>query len=184
MGSSSRSRGQHGAVSNRRASGQLGRSVPRQSRKCRQTFTRCNSSREPMVAPHGLSMRLGCCANQEHLLVLAVQTLSREARQEESHHRGGTYPYSHWLSPAEEPEQLRRSWRKLLRSHPLRRSKALPGEAAATTRAQSNTRADRSCLIHRFSQLFSRENAGLRRDAVRSQVIDALEGARDKGDRQ
>ena len=121
MGSSSRSRGQHGAVSNRRASGQLGRSVPRQSRKCRQTFTRCNSSREPMVAPHGLSMRLGCRANQEHLLVLAVQTLSREARQEESHHRGGTYPYSHWLSPAEEPEQLRRSWRKLLRSHPLRR---------------------------------------------------------------
>ena|ERR1700687_4423785 len=43
-----------------------------------------------MVAPHGLSMRLGCRANQEHLLVLAVQTLSREARQEESHHRGGT----------------------------------------------------------------------------------------------
>ena len=28
------------------------------------------------------------------------------------------------------------------------------------------------------------EKAGLRRDAVRSQVIDALEGARDKGDRQ
>ena len=140
---------------------------------------------EPMVAPHGLSMRLGCRANQEHLLVLAVQTLSREARQEESHHRGGTYPYSHWLSPAEEPEQLRRSWRKLLRSHPLRRSKAVLGEAAATTRAQDGcSRADRSCLTHRFSQLFSRENAGLRRDAVRSQVIDALEGARDKGDRQ
>jgi hypothetical protein len=44
-----------------------------------------------MVAPHGLSMRLGCPANQEHLLVLAVQTLSREARQEESRHRRGTY---------------------------------------------------------------------------------------------
>jgi hypothetical protein len=28
------------------------------------------------------------------------------------------------------------------------------------------------------------ENAGLWRDAIRSQVIDALEGARDKGDRQ
>jgi len=28
------------------------------------------------------------------------------------------------------------------------------------------------------------EKAGLRRDAIRSQVIDALEGARDKGDRQ
>ena len=68
--------------------------------------SRYNSSREPLVAPHDLSVRLGCGANQEHLLVLAVQTLSREARQEESHHRGGTYPYSHWLSPAEEPEQL------------------------------------------------------------------------------
>ena len=44
-----------------------------------------------MVAPHGLSMRLGCRANQEHLLVLAVQTLSREARQEKSRHRRGTY---------------------------------------------------------------------------------------------
>jgi hypothetical protein len=55
------------------------------------TFARCNSSRESMVAPHGLSMRLGCRANQEHLLVLAVQTLSREARQEESRHRRGTY---------------------------------------------------------------------------------------------
>jgi len=28
------------------------------------------------------------------------------------------------------------------------------------------------------------EKAGLRRDAIRSQVIDALKGARDKGDRQ
>jgi hypothetical protein len=28
------------------------------------------------------------------------------------------------------------------------------------------------------------EKAGLRRDAIRSQVINALEGARDKGDRQ
>jgi hypothetical protein len=35
-----------------------------------------------MVVPHGLSMRLGCRANQEHLLGLAVQTLSSEARQE------------------------------------------------------------------------------------------------------
>ena len=77
---------------------------PRQSRKCRQTFARCNSSRKPMVASHGLSMRLGCSANQEHLLVLAVQTLSREARQEKSHHRGGTYPDRHWLSLAEEPD--------------------------------------------------------------------------------
>jgi transposase len=85
---------------------------------------------------------MGCRANQEHLLVLSVQALSREARQEKSHHRGGTYPHSHWLSLAEEPEQLRRSWRKLLRSHPLRRSKAVPGEAAPTTRAQGNSRAD------------------------------------------
>ena len=122
--------------------------------------------RKPMVAPHGLSMRLGCRANQEHLLVLAVQTLSREARQEEGDHRGGTYPYRHWLSPAEEPEQLRGSWRKLLRSHPLRRSKAVLGEAAPTARAQGNSRADRSCLTYRFPQLFSREKAGLRRDAV------------------
>ena len=29
-----------------------------------------------MVVPHGLSMRLGCRAHQEHLLVLAVQTLA------------------------------------------------------------------------------------------------------------
>jgi hypothetical protein len=35
-GPSRRGRGQHGAVSNRRAVGQLGRVVPRQSRKCRQ----------------------------------------------------------------------------------------------------------------------------------------------------
>jgi len=54
-----------------------------------------------VVAAHGLSMRLGNRANQEHLLVLAVQTLSREARQEKSHHRGGTSPHSHWLSLAE-----------------------------------------------------------------------------------
>ena len=130
---------------------------PGDYRKCRQTFARYNSSREPMVAPHGLSMRLGCRANQEHLLVLAVQTLSREARQEESHHRGGTYPHSHWLSLAEEQEQLRGSWRKLLRSHPLRRSQAVFGEAAPTTRAQGNSRANGSCLTHRFPQLFSRE---------------------------
>jgi hypothetical protein len=154
--------------------------VPRQSRKCRQTFARYNSSREPMVAPHGVSMRLGCRANQEHLLALAVQTLSREARQEKSHHRGGPYPHSHWLSLAEEPEQLRGSWRKLLRSHPLRRSQAVFGEAAPTTRAQGNSRADGSCLTHRFPQLFSRENAGLRRDAIRSQVIDALEAQKIK----
>src|SRR5689334_25064124 len=116
--------------------------MPRQSRKRRQAFARCNSPREPMVVPHGLSMRLGCRANQEHLLVLAVQTLSSEARQQKSHHRGGTYPHSHWLSLAEEPQQLRRSWRQLLRSHPLRWSKAVLGEAAATTRAQDKSRAD------------------------------------------
>jgi hypothetical protein len=46
-------------------------------------------------------MRLGCRANQEHLLVLPVQTLSGQARQEKSHHPGGTYPHSHWLSLAE-----------------------------------------------------------------------------------
>ena len=34
-----------------------------------------------MVASHGLSMRMGCRANQEHLLVLSVQALSREARK-------------------------------------------------------------------------------------------------------
>src|SRR5215469_685590 len=149
--------------------------MPRQSRKRRQASARYNSSREPMVVPHGLSVRLGGHANQEHLLVLAVQTLSGEARQEKSHHRGGTYPHRHWLSLAEKPEQLRGSWRKLLRSHPLRRSQAVLGEAAPTTRAQGNSRADGSCLTHRFPQLFSREKAGLRRDAVRSQVIDVLE---------
>ena len=42
-----------------------------------------------MVVPHGLSVRLGCRAHQEHLLVLAVQTLSGKTRQEKSHHRGG-----------------------------------------------------------------------------------------------
>ena len=39
-------------------------------------------------------MRLGCRANQEHLLVLPVQTLSGQARREKSHHRCGTYPHS------------------------------------------------------------------------------------------
>src|ERR1700758_142821 len=149
--------------------------MPRQSRKRRQAFARYNSSREPMVVPHGLSVCLGCRANQEHLLILAVQTLSGKTRQEKSHHRGGAYHHCHWLSLAKEPKQLRGSWRKLLRSHPLRRSQAIPGEAAPTTRAQGNSRADGSCLTHRFPQLFSREKAGLRRDAVRSQVIDVLE---------
>jgi len=40
-----------------------------------------------MVVPHGLSVRLGCRAHQEHLLDLAVQTLSGKTRQEKSHHR-------------------------------------------------------------------------------------------------
>src|ERR1700730_9306731 len=120
--------------------------MPRQSRERRQAFARYNSSREPMVVPHGLSVRLGCRANQEHLLVLAVQTLSGKTRQEKSHHRGGAYPHRHWLSLAEEPEQLPGSWRKLLRSYPLRRSQAVFGEAAPTTRAQGNSRADGSCL--------------------------------------
>src|SRR6202171_5044179 len=127
--------------------------MPRQSRERRQAFARYNSSREPMVVPHGLSVRLGCRAHQEHLLVLAVQTLSGKTRQEKSHHRGGAYPHRHWLSLAEEPEQLRGSWRKLLRSHPLRRSQAVFGEAAPTTRAQGNSRADGSCLTHRFPQV-------------------------------
>src|SRR5438105_3013147 len=131
--------------------------MPRQSRKRRQAFARYNSSRQPLVVPHGLSVRLGCRAHQEHLLVLAVQTLSGKTRQEKSHHRGGAYHHRHWLSLAEEPEQLRGSWRKLLRSHPLRRSQAVLGEAAPTTRAQGNSRADGSCLTHRFPQLFSRE---------------------------
>jgi len=87
-------------------SGQLGRAMPGQSRKCRQTFARYNSARESLVTPHGLSMRLGCRPHQEHLLVVAVQTLSCEARQEKSHHRGGTYPHSHRLSLTEKPEQL------------------------------------------------------------------------------
>src|ERR1700739_350650 len=90
--------------------------MPRQSRERRQAFARYNSSREPMVVPHGLSVCLGCRANQEHLLVLAVQTLSGKTRQEKSHHRGGAYHHRHWLSLAEEAEQLRGSWRKLLRS--------------------------------------------------------------------
>ena len=129
----------------------------------------------PWLCRMGLSVRLGCRANQEHLLVLAVQTLSGKTRPEKSHHRGGAYPHRYWLSLAEESEQLRGSWRKLLRSHPLRRSQAVFGEAAPTTRAQGNPRADGSCLTHRFPQLFSREKAGLRRDAVGSQVIDVLE---------
>jgi transposase len=54
--------------------------VSRQSRKCGQAFARYNSSREPMVVPHGLSVRLGCGAHQEHLLVLAVQTFSGKTR--------------------------------------------------------------------------------------------------------
>src|SRR5215468_2664733 len=103
------------------------------------------------------SLHLGCRANQEHLLILAVQTLSGAARQEKSHHRGGTYPHSHWLSLAKEPTQLQGSWRKLLRSHPLRRSQAVSREAAPTARAQGNSRAHGSCLSHRFPQLFSRE---------------------------
>src|SRR5713101_6384925 len=131
--------------------------MPGQSRERRQAFARYNSSREPLVVPHGLSVRLGCRAHQEHLLVLAVQTLSGKTRQEKSHHRGGAYHHRHWLSLAEEPEQLRGSWRKLLRSHPLRRSQAVLGEAAPTTRAQGNSRTDASCLTHPFPQLFSRE---------------------------
>src|SRR6476660_2678528 len=149
--------------------------MPRQSRERRQAFAGYNPSREPMVVPHGLSVRLGGRAHQEHLLVLPVQTLSGKTRQEKSHHRGSAHHHCHWLSLAEEPEQLRGPWRKLLRSHPLRRSQAVLGEAAPTTRAQGNSRADGSCLTHRFPQLFSREKAGLRTGCdVRSQVIDVL----------
>jgi transposase len=68
-----------------------------------------------------------------------IKNLSREARQEESRHRRGTYPHSQWLSLAEEPKQLRRSWRKLLRSHPLRRSQAVFGEAAPARLATCGT---------------------------------------------
>src|SRR5437588_8467328 len=135
--------------------------MPRPSRERRQAFARYNSSREPMVVSHGLSVRLGCRANQEHLLVLAVQTLSGKTRQEKSHHRGGAYHHRHWLSLAEEPEQLRGSWRKLLRSHPLRRSQAVLGEAAPTTRAQGNSRADGSCLTHRFPQFSRSQHSGV-----------------------
>ena len=60
----------------------------------------------------GLSVCLGCRANQEHLLILAVQTLSGKTRQEKSHHRGGAYHHCHRLSLAEEPAQLRGSWRE------------------------------------------------------------------------
>jgi transposase len=88
---------------------------------------------------------------------------------------------------AEEPEQLRGSWRKLLRSHPLRRSQAVLGEAAPTTRAQGNSRADGSYLTHRFPQLFSREKAGLRRGCCtlpsyrRAQGTDKKETGNEKG---
>src|SRR5438445_13871027 len=109
--------------------------MPGQSRERRQTFARYNSSREPLVVPHGLSVRLGCRANQAHILVLAVQTLSGKTRQEKSHHRGGAYYHRHWLSLAEEPEQLPGSWRKLPISHPDRRSHPVLGEASTTTRA-------------------------------------------------
>src|SRR5260370_31134049 len=148
--------------------------MPGQSRERRQAFARYNSSREPLVVPHGLSVRLGCRAHQEYLLVLAVQALGGKTRQEKIHDGGGAYHHRHWLSLAEEPEQLRGSWRKLFRSPPLRGSQAVLGEAAPPTRAPGNSRADGSCLTHGFPQLFSREKAGLRRDAVRSQVLTCL----------
>src|SRR5262249_1136262 len=90
-----------------------------------------------------------------------------------SHHRGGAYHRRHWLSLAKEPKQLRGSWRKLLRSHPLRRSQAIPGEAAPTTRAQGNSGTDGSCLSHRFPQLFSREKVaeGWREHLCRRMVV-------------
>jgi hypothetical protein len=40
------------------------------------------------------------------------------------------------------------TWRKLLRSHSLRRSKAVLGEAARTTRPQGNARAACNCVTH------------------------------------
>src|ERR1700747_1312683 len=88
--------------------------MPRQSRERRQALARYNSSREPMVVRHGFSVCLGCRANQEHLLILAVQTLSGKTRQEKSHHRGGAYHHCHRLSLAEEPAYIRCSWRKSL----------------------------------------------------------------------
>jgi len=69
----------------------------------------------------------------EHLASLAL-----------SHYRRGAYSHRYCLSLTEEPEQLRRSWRKLLRSHPLRRSKAVLSQAAPTTRAQGNSSLDYS----------------------------------------
>jgi transposase len=60
----------------------------------------------PWLCRMACQCALGCRANQEHLLILAVQTLSGKTRQEKSHHRGGAYHHSHWLSLAEKPEQL------------------------------------------------------------------------------
>src|SRR5215469_3213710 len=128
-------------------------------------------SNEDLDQPHVMSMCLGGCADQEHVLILTVQTLSSEAGQEESHYRRGTYPYRYCLSLTKEQEQLRRPRRNILRSHPLRRSQAIPGEAAPTTRAQSNSRADGSCLSHRFPQLFSREKAGLQAFTLKFQFL-------------
>src|SRR6516225_6447445 len=99
-------------------------------------------------------MCMGCRPNQEHLLVLPVQTLSREARPEKSHHCGGTYPHRHWLLPAEKAEQLQRAWRKLFRPSPLRRVKALLGQTAPATRPQGNSGADGSCLTLFFPHGF------------------------------
>src|ERR1700722_1902986 len=59
-----------------------------------------------------MSMCLGCSANQEHLPVGAIPASGVPTGQQEGDHRSGTQPCNHWLLPAKEPAQLRRSrWR-------------------------------------------------------------------------
>src|ERR1700726_369855 len=116
-----------------------------------------------------MSMCLGCSTNQEHLLVGAIPTIGGQTWEQEGHHCGSTQPCDHWLLPAKEPAQLRRSRRRLFRSHRFCRSEAILDQTTRETRAQGDSRADPSHLTNCFPSMFSREKAGLQRDAIRSQ---------------
>src|SRR6267143_6130376 len=100
-----------------------------------------------------MSLCLGCSANQEHLLVGAIPASGGQAWQQEGHHRGSTQPCNHWLLPAKEPAQLRRSRWRLFRTHRFCRFEAILRQTTRETRAQGDSSTDQSSLTNCFSSI-------------------------------
>ena len=123
--------------------------MPRQSRECRQTLRGATPQGSPWLRRMACQCAWAAARTKNTYLSSQFRRLARGASRREPS-SPWHIPHSHWLSLAEEPKQLRRSWRKLLRSRPLRWSQAIFGEAAPATRAPGNSRTDGSGLTQRF----------------------------------